>query len=91
MELVSSGINGFIVNWSDVDQLTRHISKLAQDRDLVRRMGQESRKRADSYSWTFTAKRYLALLEKVSVARSPDKSPAQTPNGIKHIERKRTQ
>src|SRR5688572_3024335 len=91
MELVSSGINGFIVNWSDVDQLARHLSILAQDRDLVRRMGQESRKRADSYSWTFTAKCYLELLEKVPVAPSPDKSPAQTPNGIQHIERNRTQ
>ena len=91
MELVSSGINGFIVNWNAVDQLARHLSKLALDRDLVRRMGQESRKRAHSYSWTVTAKCYLALLERVSVTRSPGQSPAQTLNGIQHIERNRTQ
>jgi phosphatidylinositol alpha-1,6-mannosyltransferase len=90
MELVSSGINGFIVNWSDVDQLAHHLSKLAQDRDLVRRMGKESRKRADSYSWTFAAKCYLKLLETISVAHS-DKSPAQAPNGIQRTEGNRTQ
>jgi glycosyltransferase involved in cell wall biosynthesis len=90
MELVSAEINGFIMNWGDVDQLARHLSKLAQDRDLVHRMGQESRKRADSYSWTFTAKRYLELLETVSVARCSGNSAAQTANSIQHIEGNRT-
>ncbi len=93
-ELVSSGINGFIVNWSDVDQLARHLRDLACNRLLVRRMGKESRRRVDSYPWTFVAKSYLELLENVSVARSFCSSASRTKhftNGSKSIEGNQTQ
>jgi glycosyltransferase involved in cell wall biosynthesis len=73
-ELVSSGLNGFIVNWGDVNDLTRHLRNLAQDLLLVRRMGQESRSRAERCSWTVVANRYLEMLEEISTGCSPGKS-----------------
>jgi len=73
-ELVSSGFNGFILNWGDVNELVRHLRKLAQDRSLVGRMGKESRNRAQSYSWTITASLYLKILEEVSTHSSTQKS-----------------
>ena len=45
-ELVQPEVNGLIFNWADVDDLTAHLRRLAQDRTLVRRMGEASRRRA---------------------------------------------
>jgi phosphatidylinositol alpha-1,6-mannosyltransferase len=78
-ELVSPGLNGFIVNWADANELARHLRKLAQDRSLVRRMGRESRNRAEKYSWTIVASHYLEMLEEMSVSCSSQKS---IPNAV---------
>jgi len=78
-ELVTPGLNGFIVNWADVDELVRHLAKLAQNRSLAKQMGKESRDRAERYSWSITAKRYLEMLEEISTRCS---SPKSSPNAI---------
>jgi phosphatidyl-myo-inositol dimannoside synthase len=78
-ELVSSGLNGFIVNWGDVDDLARHLRKLAHDRSLVRQMGKESRIRAERCPWRVVADCYFEVLERLSTSCSPEKS---TPNAV---------
>jgi len=62
-ELVEPETNGLVFEWGDVDQLTSHLRRLAQDRSLTRRLGQVSRQRARAYSWDRTALCYYDLLK----------------------------
>jgi len=62
-ELVEPEINGLIFDWSDVTTLTTHLHRLAQDRSLVRRMGEASRRRAEDFSWDRAALHYIDLLK----------------------------
>jgi glycosyltransferase involved in cell wall biosynthesis len=62
-ELVGPAINGLVFDWGDVDSLTAHLRRLAQDRSLVRRMGDASRTRAGDFSWDRAALRYIDFLK----------------------------
>jgi glycosyltransferase involved in cell wall biosynthesis len=62
-ELVEPEKNGLIFDWADVDRLTSHLRRLAQDRDFTRRLGESSRERADEYSWDRAALSYYDLLK----------------------------
>jgi len=59
--LVEQGINGFTFDWADVDELVKSLRCLAQDRELVRRMGKASRERAEMFSWPKITDYYLNL------------------------------
>lgn len=61
-ELVQPELNGLLFEWADVDTLTKHLRRLANDRSLAKRMGEASRSRAASFSWTAVADRYLEVL-----------------------------
>jgi phosphatidyl-myo-inositol dimannoside synthase len=65
-ELIEPEINGLVFDWSDVDSLTAHLRRLAQDRSLVRRMGEASRTRASDFSWDQAALLYIDLLERLT-------------------------
>lgn len=69
-ELIEPEINGLVFDWSDVDSLTAHLRRLAQDRSLVRRMGEASRTRASDFSWDRAALLYIDLLERLTSVRS---------------------
>jgi glycosyltransferase involved in cell wall biosynthesis len=58
-ELVQPEVNGLIFNWAAIDELTKQIRRFAQDRELVRCMGEASRRRAAMFSWEAAAKSYL--------------------------------
>ena len=73
-ELVEADINGFIFEWGDVASLTAHIRRLSEDRSLVRRMGDTSRKRAMNFSWERPAFAYIDLL-RLLTAITPSKLP----------------
>lgn len=60
-ELVQPGANGLIFNWADVAELAAHLQRLAQDRALVRRMGDASRRRATDFSWESAAQSYSEI------------------------------
>jgi glycosyltransferase involved in cell wall biosynthesis len=62
-ELVEPETNGLIFDWADVDRLTSHLRRLAQDREFTRRLGEASRTRASEYSWDRTALSYYDLLK----------------------------
>ena len=66
-ELVQPEVNGLIFNWAAVDGLTAHLRRLAQDRALVRRMGEASRRRAAEFSWEMAAQRYTEIFTQLSL------------------------
>jgi glycosyltransferase involved in cell wall biosynthesis len=66
-ELVEPEVNGLVFDWGDVGRLMAHLRRLAQDRSLVRRMGEASRKRAADFSWDRAALRYIDLLKQFAV------------------------
>jgi len=67
-ELVEDGVNGFTHDWGDINTLANHLGRLAQDRPLVRRMGEASRQRAVQFSWEGIAERYLGLFQKLALS-----------------------
>jgi glycosyltransferase involved in cell wall biosynthesis len=64
-ELVEEGVSGFTFDWADVKTLVIHLHRLFTDRALTRRMGSESRARAERFSWDAAAERYLEIFEKM--------------------------
>ncbi len=63
-ELVAEGVNGLTFDWADVEALTFHLSRLAQDRSLARKMGAASRERAAQFAWDAAAQTYAHMFEK---------------------------
>lgn len=73
-ELVEEGVNGLVFDWGDVERLTAHLARLAQDRALARAMGAAARARAALFSWEAAAERYSDLFRQLGHGR-------QTPSG----------
>ena len=57
--LVAPGETGFLAPAGDAQDFARHITALAQDADLRRRLGQAARARALTFSWDETLARML--------------------------------
>lgn len=57
--LVVAGETGFLAPADDAEGFTRHITTLANDRDLRRSMGEAARARALTFSWDETMARLL--------------------------------
>src|SRR5712692_517426 len=49
VEVIRDGVTGFLVNPLGVEEITRTLTALLQDRDLARRMGQAGRARGEQY------------------------------------------
>ncbi|MFA6184292.1 MAG: glycosyltransferase family 4 protein [Parcubacteria group bacterium] len=64
-ELVEDGINGFVVKMKDAQDLAEKIEIILKDKDLCRKMGQESREMAEKMSWKNVAGEYYELYKKV--------------------------
>ncbi|NWG21479.1 MAG: glycosyltransferase family 4 protein [Chloroflexi bacterium] len=64
-DLVHEETNGLTFNWGDSATLATHLRRLAEDRALVQRMGEESRKRAYRFGWEAIAEQFLQTLESV--------------------------
>ena len=64
-ELVKDGVNGFIVEMENADDLAQKIETLMNDKDLVQKMAQESRKLAESMSWQGVAEKYFDLYKNI--------------------------
>jgi len=65
-ELVHDGVNGLLVDPSDVDRLSRAILFLLQNDDVRERMGTQGREMADNYSWDVVANRIDEQLSKLA-------------------------
>jgi glycosyltransferase involved in cell wall biosynthesis len=64
-ELVREGENGFIIKMKDSRDLAEKLEKIISEKDLREKMGQESRKIAESMSWEKVANQYFKLYENV--------------------------
>jgi glycosyltransferase involved in cell wall biosynthesis len=64
-ELIAEDINGFVVKMEDAHDLAEKIEKLMNDPDLKKRMGEESRKKAEMMSWEKVAEGYFNLYKKL--------------------------
>jgi len=69
-ELVEEGVNGGIFDWGDVERLTVLLRQFASDKNALRRMGEASRVRAQTFSWERTCGDYLKILKSVNPAGS---------------------
>jgi len=63
---VRDGINGFLVNYGDLESLKEKIIYLAKNPNIRERMGKLNRQEViEKYSWEETAKKVMSLYEKV--------------------------
>lgn len=67
-ELVRDGENGFLVRMKDADDLAQKLKEIIADPSLAQRMGEESRRIAQSLDWRSAAQRYHDLYEKTIVS-----------------------
>jgi glycosyltransferase involved in cell wall biosynthesis len=62
---VINGTNGFLVKPGDCYELSEKIIKLLNDKDLIKKMGEESLKRADDFDWSIIVKQTREVYEKI--------------------------
>lgn len=65
-ELVTEGINGFVVAMGSREDLAERIERLISNPELCEKMSQESRQRAEKMSWQEVARQYFEVYKKVS-------------------------
>lgn len=65
-ELIEEGRNGFIVRMKDAGDLADKIEILFKDNELKKRMGEESRKKAEMMSWEKVAREYAEIYYKIN-------------------------
>jgi glycosyltransferase involved in cell wall biosynthesis len=68
-ELVTDGVNGFVVMMRNAQDLADKIEKIMMDEKLAQKMGQESRARAEKQSWQEVAQQYALLYRNVIEAK----------------------
>lgn len=65
-ELVKDGINGYLIKYKDSDDIANKLETLLNNPELARKMGQESRKIAETMSWQGVAQKYFDLYKQVA-------------------------
>lgn len=65
-ELVENNVNGFILEWEDVERLAELLLMLVRDDALRQRLGSASRTKAERYSWEEVSKSYLDLFKLIN-------------------------
>jgi glycosyltransferase involved in cell wall biosynthesis len=70
-DLVEDGVNGLTFAWGDVATLTQHLRSLAMDRARVRRMGGQSRLRAERFGWPAITRQFVDVFEAQCGRRNP--------------------
>ena len=70
-ELVKENVNGFIVPWSNVNNLTEKLALLVSDQQMRHRMGNASRQTAMNFSWLTMARKYLELCVEIAKGSLP--------------------
>ena len=69
-DAVNDGVNGLLVDTEDIDALAEALGRLVADDELRLRMGRESRRWAEGFSWDRFANRIRQLSDQV--ARVPN-------------------
>jgi len=71
---VSDGVNGFLVNPGDIQQLADKLIYLLNDKILIDKMGQESKKRVVDFDWNIIAKQTREIYGKIINSSSKENS-----------------
>jgi len=69
---VKDGVNGFLVNPGYWQQLSDKLIYLLNDKTLIKKMGQESKKRAVDFDWNFIAQQTIETYGKIVNYSSED-------------------
>lgn len=69
-DLVDPGVNGFLVDWGDVDALANALRKFYRNPCLMQDMGRVSRLRAQQYSWPAIANHFLQIFSNLDTNSS---------------------
>jgi glycosyltransferase involved in cell wall biosynthesis len=65
-DIVDRHQNGYIANYSDIDDLARGITWVLEDKERHQQLRYYAREKAErEYAWTVQANRYLSLFEKI--------------------------
>lgn len=64
-ELVKDGVNGYIIKFRDSSDIAEKLEKLINDPELCRKMGEESRRIAETMSWQKVAQDYFDLYKRI--------------------------
>jgi glycosyltransferase involved in cell wall biosynthesis len=69
-ELVTDGVNGFLVDAEDMAAFTTALSRLAESKARREAFGAMSRRRAEDKTWQSVAQRFGAVLEEAAARRA---------------------
>lgn len=61
-ELVEDGINGFIIKMKNAEDIAEKLEILIKDENLRKKMGEESRKKAEGMRWENVAESYVKMI-----------------------------
>ncbi len=64
-EIVRDGVDGYLVEPGNADELAEKVNKLLRDEELRREMGKNGRERAKEFSWDKIARRTYELYRRV--------------------------
>ena len=70
-ELIVDGQNGFIIKMKDDLDLAEKVEKIISDKMLRQKMGEESRKKAESMSWRNVAEKYAECYGNIKPEEKP--------------------
>jgi len=73
-DIISDGVEGFIVPIRDLEELKDRILRLYMDRNLTRRMGTAARRKAEQYPWRRYYREVAEVVHKVWETRQSYKS-----------------
>ncbi len=65
-DAVNDGVNGILVDTENIDALSDALRRLAEDDELRKRMGQESRRWAEGFSWERFASRVRQMSDQLA-------------------------
>ena len=64
-ELLEEGVNGYLVRMRDAGEIAEKIGLIRKNGELKIKMGKESLKKADKFSWANAAGQYVEIFEKM--------------------------
>ena len=69
-DVVTEGVDGFVVEPRDTEAIAQHLRALAEDRGLARRMGEAAAATARGFTWDRYRERVVPLVEGIARGHS---------------------
>lgn len=61
-ELITDGVNGFVLKMKNAEDIAEKLEILINDEELRKKMGAESRRKAENMGWQHVAEKYISLI-----------------------------